>query len=71
LRRTADAPSAVMNLENGGERSMNVLGNVMNWDPVAWMSILMVVGAIVVVVFLYFKVGALIKRDAEAHKNQK
>jgi hypothetical protein len=50
---------------------MNVLGNIMNWDPVAWMSILMVVGAIVIVVFLYFKVGALIQRDAEAHKNQK
>ena len=49
---------------------MNVLGNMMNWDPVAWMSILMVLGAIVVVVFLYFKVGALMKRDAEAHKNR-
>lgn len=50
---------------------MNVLGNMMNWDPVAWMSILMVVGSIVVVVFLYFKVRALIQRDAEAHKNQR
>jgi|GEM_PF-2854109 len=49
---------------------MNVLGNMMNWDPVAWMSILMVAGSIVVVVFLYFKVRALIQRDAEAHKNQ-
>jgi hypothetical protein len=50
---------------------MSVLGNMMNWDPVAWMSILMVVGAIAVVVFLYVKVGALMKRDAEAHKNQR
>jgi hypothetical protein len=52
------------------DNAMNVLGNMMNWDPVAWMSILMVVGAIVVVVFLYFKVGALMKRDAEIHKNR-
>jgi hypothetical protein len=52
------------------EKAMNVLGNMMNWDPVAWLSVLMVLGSIVVVVFLYFKVGALIKRDAEAHKNR-
>ena len=50
---------------------MNVLTNMMNWDPVAWMSILMVVIAIVIIVFLYFKVAALIKQDAEAHKNQR
>ena len=50
---------------------MNVLSNMMNWDPVAWMSVLMVVGSIVVVVFLYFKVRALMQRDAEAHKTQK
>jgi hypothetical protein len=50
---------------------MNVLGNLMNWDPVAWVSILMVLGAIVIVVFLYFKVGALMKRDSEAHKSQR
>jgi hypothetical protein len=37
---------------------MNVLSNIMNWDPVAWMSMLMVVIAIVIVVFLYFKVSA-------------
>ena len=49
---------------------MKVLGNAMNWDPVAWVSILMVLGTIVVVVFLYFKVGALMKRDAETHKNR-
>lgn len=49
---------------------MNVLTNMMNWDPVAWMSILMVVIAVVIVAFLYFKVSALIKHDAEAHKNQ-
>jgi uncharacterized membrane protein len=60
--------------KNEGERGasvMNVLTNMMNWDPVAWMSILMVVIAIVIVVFLYFKVSALIKQDAEAHKNQR
>lgn len=50
---------------------MNVLSNMMNWDPVAWMSVLMVVVAIVIVVFLYFKVSALIKQDAEAHKSQR
>jgi uncharacterized membrane protein len=50
---------------------MNVLSNMMNWDPVAWMSVLMVVVAIVIVVFLYFKVAALIKQDAEAHKSQR
>ena len=49
---------------------MNVLTNMMNWDPVAWMSILMVVIAIAIVIFLYFKVKALIRQDAEAHKNQ-
>jgi uncharacterized membrane protein len=48
---------------------MNVLTNMMNWDPVAWMSILMIVIAIAIVVFLYFKVSALMKQDAEAHKN--
>jgi hypothetical protein len=56
--------------ENEGN-AMNVLSNIMNWDPVAWVSILMVLGTIVVGVFLYFKVGALIKRDAESHKNLK
>jgi hypothetical protein len=50
---------------------MSVLGNMMNWDPVAWMSILMVMVAIVIVVFLSYKVGALMKRDAEAHKNKR
>ncbi len=49
---------------------MNVLSNMLNWDPVAWMSILMVVIAIVIFVFLAFKVKVLMKRDAEAHKRQ-
>lgn len=49
---------------------MNVLGNIMNWDPVAWMSILMVVIAIVIFVVLVLKVKTLMKRDAEAHKHQ-
>jgi hypothetical protein len=49
---------------------MSVFSNMTNWDPVAWASVLMVILAVVIVVFLYFKVGALIRRDAEAHKNQ-
>jgi uncharacterized membrane protein len=49
---------------------MSVLGNMMNWDPVAWMSILMIMVAIVIIVFLYYKVGTLMKRDAESHKNK-
>ena len=47
-----------------------VLGNIMNWDPVALLSVLMVVIAIAIVVFLAFKVKALMTRDAEAHKNR-
>jgi hypothetical protein len=50
---------------------MNVLTNLMNWDPVALLSILMVALAIVIVVFLYFKVSALMRQDAEAHKDQR
>jgi hypothetical protein len=50
---------------------MKAMSNLMNWDPVAWMSILMVAIAVVIVVFLFFKVSALMKQDAEAHKNQK
>lgn len=49
---------------------MNVISNMMNWDPVAWLSILMVLGSIAVVVFLTFKVKALMRRDAETHKHQ-
>lgn len=55
---------------NAAPAATGVLANMMNWDPVAWMSILMVVISVVIVVFLYFKVSALIKQDAEAHKNQ-
>jgi hypothetical protein len=47
-----------------------VFSNMMNWDPVAWMSVLMIIVSIVIVIFLYFKVSALIKQDADAHKNQ-
>jgi len=43
---------------------------MMNWDPVMWMSILMVILAIIIVVFLSFKVKALMARDAEAHKQR-
>lgn len=49
---------------------MGVVTNLMNWDPVAWMSILMVVLAVAIVVFLGYKVRELMKRDAEAHKDQ-
>ena len=44
--------------------------NVLTWDLVTLMSIAMVVIAVVIVVFLGFKVVALMKRDAEAHKSQ-
>ena len=50
---------------------MNVLSNMANWDPVLWMSLLMVILAIAIVVFLAFKVKSLINKDAEAHKNQR
>lgn len=48
---------------------MGVFTNLMNWDPVAWMSVLMVLIAIAIGVFLTFKVGELMRRDAEAHKD--
>jgi len=46
---------------------VNVFGNMMNWDPVMWMSILMVIIAIIIIIYLGFKVKALMNRDAEAH----
>ena len=49
---------------------MNVLTNMMNWDPVAWMSILMVVIAVAIIAYLSFKVRSLIRQDTEAHKNR-
>ena len=42
----------------------------MHYDAVFWGSIVTVVIATVIVVFLGFKVKALIKKDAESHKNQ-
>jgi Tfp pilus assembly protein PilV len=44
--------------------------NVLNWDFVTLLSIAMVVIAIVIVVFLGFKVAALMNRDAAAHKKR-
>jgi hypothetical protein len=41
---------------------------MMNWDPVMWMSILMVIIAIIIIIYLGFKVKALMNQDAEAHK---
>ncbi len=37
-------------------------------DPVVWGSLAAVVVSVVIVVFLAFKVKALINKDAEAHK---
>lgn len=48
------------------EESMNFL----NWDSVALLSLAMVVIAILIFLFLGFKVVALMNRDAKAHKNQ-
>ncbi|MFZ1537416.1 MAG: hypothetical protein WAT23_08540 [Chromatiaceae bacterium] len=49
---------------------MSFFSNMMNWDPVMWMSILMVILAIVIIIFLGFKVKALMEKDAEAHKRE-
>ncbi len=48
---------------------MSFFSNMMNWDPVMWMSILMVIIAIIIIIFLAFKVKALMDKDARAHKN--
>ena len=42
----------------------------MHFDAVFWGSIISVLIAIVIFVFLVFKVKALMNKDAEAHKNQ-
>jgi len=44
--------------------------NFLTWDLVTWLSIAMVVLAIVIFVFLGFKVLALMNRDAETHNNE-
>ena len=49
---------------------MNVLTNAANWDPVLWVSLLMVLIAIGIITFLAFKVRSLMKQDAEAHKER-
>lgn len=38
-------------------------------DPVVWGSFATVIVAVVIVVFLAFKVKALINKDSESHKN--
>ena len=43
---------------------------LLNLDPVAWGSIVAVAISVIIVVFLVFKIKALVNRDAEAHKNQ-
>ena len=39
-------------------------------DPVVWGSILSVIIAIVIFVFLAFKIKALMNKDAESHKRE-
>lgn len=48
---------------------MSFFSNMMNWDPVMWMSILMVIIAVIIIIFLGFKVKALMDKDAQARKN--
>lgn len=43
--------------------------NVLTWDLVTWMSIAMVVIAIVIFVYLGFKVMKLMNQDAERNKS--
>jgi hypothetical protein len=50
--------------------AVNQRGKTMHLDAVFWGSIITVVIAVVIVIFLGFKVKALINKDAEAHKNQ-
>jgi hypothetical protein len=45
--------------------------NFLTWDFVTLLSIAMVVIAVVIVVFLGFKVVSLMNRDAETHKNDR
>lgn len=40
----------------------------LTWDFVTWMSLAMVAIAILIILFLVYKVIALMNRDAEAHK---
>jgi hypothetical protein len=49
---------------------MNVITNLTNWDATALLSILMVIIAVVIIVWLSMKVAALIKQDAASHKDQ-
>ncbi len=42
----------------------------MHFDAVFWGSIASVVIAVVIFVFLVFKVKALMRKDAESHNNQ-
>lgn len=42
--------------------------NTLTWDLVTWMSIAMVVIAVIIFVFLGLKVAKLMNEDAEKHK---
>jgi uncharacterized membrane protein len=50
-----------------GEYDMT--GGLLTWDLVTLMSIAMVLIAIVILIYLVFKVIALMNRDAAAQKN--
>jgi uncharacterized membrane protein len=50
-----------------GESDMT--GGLLTWDLVTLMSIAMVLIAIVILIYLVFKVIALMNRDAAAQKN--
>lgn len=45
------------------------MGGGLTWDAVTLMSLAMVAIAILVFIYLVYKVIALMNRDAEAHKN--
>jgi len=62
------ATPIVRSFKSGAEE---VSVNLLTWDVVTWLSITMVALAIVIFVFLGFKVVALMSRDAEEHKNGK
>jgi uncharacterized membrane protein len=57
---------------SAGERGIweeNDMTGGLTWDFVTLMSLAMVVIAILIIVFLVYKVITLMNRDAEAHKN--
>lgn len=45
------------------------MGGGLTWDAVTLMSLAMVAIAILIIVYLIYKVITLMNRDADAHKN--